>query len=277
MRTHPMVPTALLGLCLAGAAAADEPTQAPVPAAPAHVAVLSGDQVVQILDETVEWYRTLGTQQQTASQPSDLLILYANQQTASRVIGLAFDIARANAELLSSEASNAPATPDAASSAQALDGLQKKLQAQRQAVQSEMDSVRRQIAASQEGANAELGMELSVLQSAVDMFDARKNLLDTMAQFMNESDSKTANANALKAHIDAIAMSVPAAGTAPAASPTASSPAKSAAAAPTTLVAGSSSSSSRSGIWDLAANVLRLSGKVRTISAIDRRTAALEQ
>ena len=162
MRTHPMVPTALLGLCLAGAAAADEPTQAPVPAAPAHVSVLSGDQVIQILDETVEWYRTLGTQQQTASQPSDLLILYANQQTANQVIGLAFDIARANAELLSSEASHARSSPDAASSsAPAIDGLQKKLQAQRQAVQSEMDSVRRQIAASQKGANNDLEMKLS--------------------------------------------------------------------------------------------------------------------
>ena len=57
--------------------------------------------------QTVEWYRTLGTQQQTATQPSDLLILYANQQTADQVVGLAFDIARANAELLSSEASSA--------------------------------------------------------------------------------------------------------------------------------------------------------------------------
>src|ERR1039457_6924084 len=83
----------------------------PPPAAP-HVSVLSGDEVVQILDETVEWYRTLGTQQQSASQPSDLLILYANQQTAAQVVALAFDIARANAELLSSEASNAPQAPD---------------------------------------------------------------------------------------------------------------------------------------------------------------------
>src|ERR1700687_4030911 len=154
MRTHRMARTVLLALYLAGAAAADQPAPPP-PAAPAQVSVLSGDQVIQILDETVEWYRTLGTQQQTASQPSDLLILYANQQTASRVIGLAFDIARANAELLSSEASNAPATPDAASSAQALDGLQKKLQAQRQTVQSEMDSVRRQVAAYQQGSNQE--------------------------------------------------------------------------------------------------------------------------
>ena len=60
-----------------------------------HVSVLNGDQVVQILDETVDWYRTLGAQQQSATQPSDLLIFYANQQTAAKVIGLAFELARA--------------------------------------------------------------------------------------------------------------------------------------------------------------------------------------
>jgi small-conductance mechanosensitive channel len=277
MRRHRAELIVLLGLCLAGAAAADEPAQPPAPLAPAHVSVLSGDQVIQILDETVDWYRTLGTQQQTASQPSDLLILYANQQNANQVIGLAFDIARANAELLSSEASNAPSAPDSTSSAQALAGMQKKLQAQRQAVQSEMGFVRRQIAASPKGASNELDMKLSELQGELDMFDARKNLLDTMAQFVSESDSKTANANALKAHIDAIALSVPATGTAPAPSTAAALPAKSPATAPPTLVAGSSSSSSRSGIWDLAGNALRLSAKVSTINAIDRRTAALEQ
>src|SRR3954466_9901118 len=84
-------------------------------APPSHVSVLTGDKVVEILDETVDWYRTLGAQQQSATQPSDLLILYANQQTADKVIGLAFEIARANAELLSSEASSADkAATDAA-------------------------------------------------------------------------------------------------------------------------------------------------------------------
>src|SRR5208282_3294824 len=100
MDAHRTVLTALLACWLAGAAMAAAPD---TPAA-SHVAVLTGDEVVQILDQTVEWYRTLGTQQQSASQPSDLLILYANQQTAAEVIALAFDIARANAELLSSEA-----------------------------------------------------------------------------------------------------------------------------------------------------------------------------
>ena len=82
-------------------------------------AVLTGDQVVQILDATVDWYRTLGIQQQAATQPSDLLILYANRQTADKVIALAFEIARANAELLSSEAS-ARAVSDDENSPQAL-------------------------------------------------------------------------------------------------------------------------------------------------------------
>ena len=67
-------------------------------------AVMTSDQVIRILDETVDWYRMLGVQQQSATQPSDLLILYANRQTAERVVAVAFEIARANTELLSSQA-----------------------------------------------------------------------------------------------------------------------------------------------------------------------------
>ena len=69
-----------------------------------------------MLDETVDWYRTLGTQQQSATQPSDMLLLYANQQIADQVIALTFQIARANAELLSSEAGAAAASEDAKTS-----------------------------------------------------------------------------------------------------------------------------------------------------------------
>src|SRR3984957_5540075 len=78
-------------------------------AADSRISVLTGAQVIRILDDTVEWYRALGTQQQNATQPSDLLVLYANRQTADKVVSLAFDMARANAELLSSEASAAAA------------------------------------------------------------------------------------------------------------------------------------------------------------------------
>jgi small-conductance mechanosensitive channel len=241
-----------------------------------HVSVLTGEQVVQILDETVEWYRTLGAQQQSATQPSDLLILYANQQTADKVIGLAFELARANAELLSSEASSAPAQSDSTASPQALTGQQQRLDAQRQSIQEEIAATRKQAAAGK----SDLGAKLAELQGELDMIDARKNLLDTMAQFVNESDAKRANASALKAHIDAIAVSVPSASSG-AGSPSGGTPAPAATAAAASTAQASpvlaGSASERAGVWELGSNVLRLSKKIRTIEAIDQRTADLEK
>ena len=254
-------------------------TGAPGATAPlSHVSVLTGDQVVQILDETVDWYRTLGAQQQTATQPSDLLILYANQQAADKVIGLAFEIARANAELLSSEASGAGTSADATSSAQALSEQQKRLDAQRKSIQDEMDADRKLMTAGK----TELAGKLSELQGELDMTNARKNLLDTMSQFVNESDATRASASALKAHIDAIAVSIPSASLggaapAPAGSPGAAAPPSTATQTPAPLTSTTNSPSDRTGIWELGTNVLRLSKKISTIDSIDARTAALEQ
>ena len=99
--------------------------------------MLTADQVIRILDDTVDWYRTLGAQQQSASQPSDLLILYANRQTADKVMALAFDIARANAELLSSEAGAAQRAAGG-SSPQALGQQQDQLDAERRTIAGEV-------------------------------------------------------------------------------------------------------------------------------------------
>jgi small-conductance mechanosensitive channel len=243
-----------------------------------NVSVLTGDQVIQILDDTVDWYRTLGAQQQTATQPSDLLILYANQQTADKVIGLAFEIARANAELLSSEASDADTATDSTSSAQALSEQLKKLDAQRKAIEDEIAADRKLAAAGK----TDLAEKLSELQGELDMLSARKNLLDTMSQFVNESDAKHAKASALKAHIDAIAVSIPAAnvsGTALAATTSAGTPGPAASTiqGPAPLAGNTNSTSDRTGIWQLGSNVLRLSKKIGTLDEIDARTAALEQ
>lgn len=260
----------LLGAVAFHAGAADTTSQAPAVAADSR-AVMTGDQVVQILDETVDWYRTLGTQQQAATQPSDLLILYANRQTADKVVALAFEIARANAELLSSEASAAQASEEASSS-QSLGQAKKQLDAQRAGIQTEMVSVRRQLTAASKQTRADLQAKLAVLQGELDLVNARRNLLANMAQFANESDSEGFGANALKAHIDAIVASIPAANTgATASTPTAASPA-----APVPGSVGGTSLS-QFGIWDLAATVFRLSAKARTIETIDRRTQQLQE
>jgi len=246
-----------------------------------QVAVLSAEQVIQILDDTVDWYRTLGVQQQNATQPSDLLILFANRQTADQVVSLAFEIARANAELLSSEASAGQSAADGPSP-EALDQQLNRLQAQRQGIQTEIDANQRLVAGGK--AREEIAAKLRELTGELAMVDARRNLLATMADFVAANDPKGAGANALKAHIDAIAATIPnaaATATAPAAGATAPGSVASvaggaAAAAPAALTAApGTETSSGAGIWDLGASALKLRGKLATIDGIDQHTASL--
>jgi hypothetical protein len=201
-------------------------------------------------------------------------LLFANRQTADRVVSLAFNIARANAELLSSE-SSAQADPAATTASQSLTRQQAQVDDDLKNVQQEMATDRGKLAgAGKERPNLEA--KLLELQGELAMVSARKNLLDTMGEFVQSSDPKTANANALKAQIDAIAATVPGAGVnvANAAAPAAAGPAANAATAPT---AGSSTSGSpgRAGIWDLGTEVFRQRNKVSAIEGIDQRTAAL--
>src|SRR6266481_6124462 len=268
-----LVLLAALGAGAALGAAADSNAAAQ----DSRVSILTADQVIQILDETVDWYRTLGTQQQNATQPSDLLILFANRKTADKVVGLAFDIARANAELLSSEAGAEQGGADA-SSPQSLTQHQNQLDALRQSIQQEIDAARHKLASS--GTDKQnIEATLTELQGELAMVSARKNLLDTMTEFVNANDPKAAGANALKAQIDAIAATVPSSGVNATAAPsiTASSPTTSPSSAAPAGSAGNRAAPERYGIWDLATEVLRQRNKISTIDLIGRHTAALAE
>jgi small-conductance mechanosensitive channel len=256
---------ALLCLSTFNLHAAEEAAQQPATAPPSR-AVMTVEQVVQLLDETVDWYRTLGTQQQASTQPSDLLILYANRQTADKVMNLAFDVARANAELISSEAGAAAQAKAAEDpSVQNTRRTQQKLDEQRTRVQSELNAAKRELAAAPATDKADLEARASILQRELDLINARRNFRANMDQFENANDSSGFGANALKAHIDAIAASVPAAAAATTA--TAERPVTASSAAPL----------GQFGLWDLTATVFRLSRKIQTIDSIDERTAELEE
>lgn len=258
-----------LGMLSHAAHAAEQPAAAsPAKADPIGArSVMTGEQVVQILDDTVDWYRTLGTQQQAATQPSDLLILYANRQTADKIMALAFEIARANAELISSETSATQEQEETQSAqAQSLNRIKQQLEQQRTELQAEIESLRRQIGAASAKEKGDLQAKLSVMQGELDLLNARRNLLGNMTQYASEN----AGGNALKAHIDAIAASIPSASTTPVTMATTTTTS-------TSVTAAVSSSLGQFGIWDLTATVLRLSAKARTIETVDGRTAELQE
>jgi len=291
---------ALNAVVPAPAESAASPAPSPVEASPAEgsrvapppggPAPMTGPQIIQVLDQTIDWYRTLGTQQQAATEPSDLLILYDNRQTANQVIGLAFEVARANAEILARQPS-LKQTGGASASSQTLSQLQNKFTAEGARVQSELDAEQGQLAAARPEQKVDLQAKISELQGELDLTNARKSLLATLSSFTDQSDTNGVSPSALKAQIDAMAVTVPSSASASSASNPASSnpsspntasagPASSAAPAssvpPQALTGVSGVAAARFGIWDLAANVARLSEKAATIDAIDHRTEALD-
>lgn len=236
--------------------------------------VLTGEQIIQILDSTVQWYRTLGAQQQQASEPSDLLIVFANRQAADKVVAASFQIARANAELLSSAAS--AATEDAKSSPT------QTLEAHQRTIEEKIKSLDEQIAAERRKPSS---ARLEELQAERAMLAARDNLLSNMTDFENQSDPRTAGAEALKGEIDAIAASIPAESSATITAASAPAPAapgaaaggkaSTAAAAASALAAKPATPGERAGILSLGEDVLALHRKLETIEGIDAQTAAL--
>jgi small-conductance mechanosensitive channel len=263
--------------------AAASSTVAPAAVAPvtAPAAPMTGPQVIQLLDQTIGWYRTLGIQQQAANEPSDLLILYDNRQTASHVIGLAFDIARANAEILAKQPTLKD-TGDSTASSQTLSQLQAKFSAQGASIQTEMDSSQHQLAHAHTQQKADLQAKIAELQAELQLVNARKSLLNTLSTFTTQNDSGGISVGALKAQIEAMAVAMPSSASAPAAAPgttppsTASSGNSTPAAAVSTPSGASGSAGARFGIWDLIADVVRLSEKMATIDNVDKRTEALQ-
>jgi small-conductance mechanosensitive channel len=242
---------------------------------------MTGPQVIQLLDQTIDWYRTLGIQQQTANEPSDLLILYDNRQTASRVLALAFEIARADADMLAKQpvADNGA---DTDATAQSLIQLQNKFAAQADSAQTELADAQHSLASARGGAAVKLKAKISELQGELGLINTRKTLIGTLETISNESDTNGFSAASLKSQIDAMAITVPSSngaaasaqvGVAPTTATSQAAPAGSTAPAPLVTPGGVVT---RFGIWDLAANVLRLSEKISTIDDLDRRTAALQ-
>jgi small-conductance mechanosensitive channel len=262
------------------AAASPAPAAAPASLASA-VAPMTGKQVIQLLDQTIDWYRTLGIQQQAANEPSDLLILYDNRQMANQVIALAFDIARTNVEMLARQPGSNNAG-DTSASSQSLAQLQNKFTAQGKAVQAELEQDQRRFRDPKSKNGIELQAKISELQGEMELIGARVNLLSTLISLGDQNESAGVSSSALKAQIDAMAVAVPS--SVSASSAAASTPIAPIGSAATSGSSGSAQASTgvsataaaRFGIWDLAATVVKLSEKIATIGLIERRTADLQ-
>ncbi len=277
---------AFLGLCGIPASALGAATPAPAlstPAlsTPALSAPMSAQQVVQMLDQTMDWYRSLAVQQLAATEPSDLLVLYENRQTADQVVRLAFEVARADADLLAKEPAAGQKGEDATASSPALIPLQAKLDAQGLSVQRDLDAERHQLTMAAKKDRPQLQARIAELQGELDLINTKRSIVGSLSGFENVGGATGSVASALHAQIDAMAVAVPSANGAavPAAGAASSTTARAGSTASSPLPAAISAVSAaapRFGLWALAENVFKLWEKIRMVEAIDEHTAALQ-
>ncbi len=262
---------AILALCgIGGAVAANRPAQAPSPP-------LSPEQVIQALDQTVDWYRALDVQQQGAIEPSEALVLYEMRQTANQVVALAFEIARANSDLLGKGPAAAEQGENPMGVSQRLIQLKKALDARALSVQNELAATRRQSTGAPKKVARELQAKTAELQGELDLVNTKRDILGSIQSFEN-SGAPSSHTSSLRAQIDAMAASLPAANAAISGSPATvratpgTGPASSSGAVPAAV----STAIARFGIWDLAGKAFTLSDRVDTVDSIGRRTEALQ-
>lgn len=243
---------------------------------------MTGEQVIELLDRVVDWHRTLAIQQQSATEPSDVLILFEIRQIADQVITLAFEAARADADLLRTEPASVQSDADPTVSTRALAQLQKRLVAQGQAIQGEIDAQRKRLATAGKRALPELRAKIAELQSELDLIDTKKDIAASVLAGFNSGSDGHSIASALRAQIDAMAVGLPAANAAapPAAGAAAATSARATAPAasnpPPAASAPVNPATRGFGLWALAETVLKLGNKAGAVVSLGRRTEALQ-
>jgi small-conductance mechanosensitive channel len=241
------------------------PSQAPAP--PAAPALLTAQQVTELLDRTVAWYRGLAAEQQLASEPGDVLALADSRVLADQILQQEFDFARAAADLVA-PAADQPAS-DQSARTQVLAQLQGKLDTQLLGVQSQLQPLQTRLRQASGTQRSSLEAQIAALQGELELLQARRDAVHQLYQFMS-SGVDGFGGSGLRAQIETLASSVAPAGVV----------AKSAAPAGTAAAAASASAAASApgnNLWDLTARLLTLSSKDGRIEQYRRQTLALGQ
>ena len=218
-------------------------------------------QVIDFLSHTITWYRQLPVEQQLATEPADLTFFQENRRVADQVVQLAFDYARTQAQLQAKQTAKAqPQQAAGLEQYQRLVQASQKTDQQIQDTQNELQSTRAKLTKAGAAERRVLESQVVELQSELGLLQARHDVLDNMLDFVVSSSSGKSGMG-LRSQIEELARSVPASLSHPqGAGQPETSPEPS---------ANSNTQISRkqqpTGIWGLAADLIRLSGKKHTL------------
>lgn len=238
---------------------------------------LDANQIIQYLNQSINWYRQVAQQEQLATEPSDALVVDDNRHIADQVIRLAFDFARAEAPAIAKQGSlpSSDTQNSAAARYQNLAQLSAKFDNQSKELQGEIDALRQKL----EGATGKkrqiLKNDLAETESELQLVQVRRDTIRSMIEFVSGASAAGVGATGLRAQIEALARSVPAANVTQGSGQTAAASDNNTHGnhAAETFSNASSHESQPSGIWGLSADLISLSRRSR---ALDDALAATD-
>lgn len=229
-------------------------------------------QIIQFLSQTVDWYRQTQQEQHLANEPAEIGFVTDNRRAAAQIVRLAFDFARQREEELAkrshtSASSNLSSTTSQyqtlANNAAAADKLV-------QDTQSEVDSMKQELNRAPAAKRKQLENQIAETQSELALFQARQQALHGMLDFAS-SATTGGGLTTFRAQIEELAHTVPAS-VSGASENTPASEQQPPAKAPDISI-----KAPPSGMWALAADLFRLSGKRTSLSNALRSTEALQR
>jgi small-conductance mechanosensitive channel len=232
--------------------------------------------VVKYLNQAITWYRQTNQQQELATEPSDVLVLGDNRQVADQVVRLAFEFARAEAASISKQGTGNSVDNQnpAAARYQSLAQLSAKFDTQAKELQGEIDTLRQKLAGATGKQRELLKNDLAETQSELELVQVRRDTLKSMVEFVSGASAAGVGATGLRAQIEALARSVPAANAqnngqgAVADNGTANH-------SPNSVSTEALTTPKPSGIWGLTADLISLSQKIAVLEASIRATDEL--
>lgn len=163
--------------------------------------------VIAFLNQSIDWHRQIVVEEQVATDPSDVLFVNDNRQTARQVLQLSFDFARADAQLLAGQgASENQNETSGTGKYQSLIRAAQSADKEVQDTKAELNADKSKLQTARAADRQRLQAEIDELQSELDLAQTRSKTLHDIVQFVSGASGTGGN---LSAQIDQLQRSVP--------------------------------------------------------------------
>ena len=238
----------------------------------------SAEEIISFLNQTIVWSRQLTAEEQLVNEPSDALFLNDSRQLADRIVKLAFEYARAQAQALSSQTGNTANSSQAQSQYQRLIDSANKADQQVKGLQGELDHFHQQLETATGKKRTTLLAIISETEGELELFQTRRDTLRSMLQFATGTAASGLSSGSLVSQVEELARTVPVAsaeskeqtGTNATNATTSNSTSPA-------VVASRERKETPTGILALATDLFSLRRKVRSLEDNLRQTDALSQ